>query len=101
MSQYIDNKKFIWGLVLKQHQVNNEYLIIEYVEKGTDNVSFHPYLLNTKTNLWLDTHHSFNSFDEALLGCLEFKYLGYNDNFTQYAYRILDIGKKYENKDNN
>lgn len=95
MSQYIDGKKFVWGQVKTQHTVGEDYLIVEYWEKYSGELYYHSYLKNKDTGAWLDTNHCYESFDEAILGCLEIKYLGYNDNFTQYAYRILDIGKKY------
>jgi hypothetical protein len=93
-------RNFVWGDVRKVHDIA-EYSIIEYIDNSdidiytdtSDSESmFHVYINGDDTNI------SYESLDEALLGCLERKYLGLNSNFTMLASRMLDIGKKYETK---
>lgn len=91
--QLVNGKKFNWGEVLAQHKINN-YLIVEYLERDSNDLLFHSYIQFQGLNKYTDTCISSNSLDEAILKCLEVKYLGLNSEFTDFAVKMLDMEKR-------
>lgn len=88
--QLVDNEKFHWGEVIAQHKFGN-FLIVEYLEKDSNELLFHSYIQLSHSSKYADTYTSSKSFDEAVLRCLEVKHLRLNSQFTYFACKMLGI----------
>lgn len=87
-----DGRTFPWGPIDKIHEIG-EYQIIEYREDKSgfnrdawethNRTVFHPYV-NGK-----DSHESFVTLDEAIVGAIAFKNQGAHSSAAYYASLIL------------
>lgn len=88
--QLVNNEKFHWGKVITQHKFG-KFLIVEYLEKDSNELLFHSYIQIPHLEKYTDTCVSSKSFDEAVLKCLEVKHLKLNSQFTYFACKMLGI----------
>lgn len=88
--QLVNNEKFQWGEVIAQHKFGN-FLIVEYLEKDSNELLFHSYIQSAHLKKYADTCISSKSFDEAILRCLEAKHLRLDSQFTYFARKMLGI----------
>ncbi|GAL23052.1 hypothetical protein JCM19235_1353 [Vibrio maritimus] len=84
-------KKFVWGEVVKDHVIG-DYVIREYIEKGTDTTAFHIYIKGE------DMCCSFETLDSALIGAIAIKYDGANTQANTFFERAIDLTGVYSNE---
>lgn len=86
--------EFIWGKVIKVHYIGYEYDVVEYhprkVKEGRilNEIDFqikeyHGYVKEK------DTSCSWKSFDEAIIGCIAYKYEGANHRADEYFIKMI------------
>lgn len=82
------------GPIVQAHTIG-DFQIIEFMARDfsreghvTDDHRFSCFVNEESTN------HSYPTLDEAILGCLEFKYQGLNSQFSYFASRMLGIPEK-------
>lgn len=74
-------EKFTWGEVIKIHEVG-DYSIVEY-RRDNGEICFHGYVGKTDTNM------SWNTLDQALAGCIAYKYEGPNHRAGNYFITMI------------